>query len=277
MFTLKTITQTWLKSKPIQSSELWDNQKFLFQKGSTISVESVIPMENQHSVITLNQSLQKEFNSYKTLYGYTPHLEIIGDSNKRELFLNVPYFSQLNNQNYLFGPGSRQCNLTACAMYAAYLKPSLLSISNELGYTQFDSYYGDILSKYGDTTDHYAQTEALKELCIESYFSYSLSISDLVLCLQKNTPVVIGVTYKNSGHIIIVTGFNLDKELIYVHDSYGIRYGSSDIYEVGVEAKYDPYSFDLLKRIWVDMGDEKGWGRIATSIDGKSTKLPYNL
>ena len=67
MFTLKTITQTWLKSKPIQSSELWDNQKFLFQKGSTISVESVIPMENQHSVITLNQSLQKESNSYKTL------------------------------------------------------------------------------------------------------------------------------------------------------------------------------------------------------------------
>lgn len=277
MFTLKAITQTWLKSKPIQSSELCDNQKILFQKGSTISVESVIPIENQHSVITLHQPLQKGTNSHKTLYGYTPHLEIIGDNSKRELFLNVPYFSQLDNQTYIFGPGSRQCNLTACAMYASYLKPSLLSISSELGYKQFDSYYGDILSKYGDTTNHYAQTKALKELGIESYFSYSLSIFDLVLCLKKKTPVVLGVTYKNSGHIIIATGFNLDKELIYIHDSYGIRYGSSDIYEIGVEAKFDPYSFDLLKKIWVDMGEEKGWGRIATSIDGKSTKLPYNL
>ena len=72
-------------------------------------------------------------------------------------------------------------------MYAAYLKPSLLSISHELGYKQFDSYYEDILSNYGDTTDHSAQTQALEELGIESYFSYSLSIVDLVLCLQQKT------------------------------------------------------------------------------------------
>ncbi|MCL2931934.1 MAG: hypothetical protein MGG11_06520 [Trichodesmium sp. MAG_R03] len=164
-----------------------DNQKFLFQKGSTISVESIKPTENQHSVITLNQSLQKGTKLYKTLYGYTPHLEIISDNSERELLLNVPYFSQLDNQTHLFGPGSRQCNLTACVMYAAYLKPSLLSISHELGYKQFDSYYEDILSNYGDTSDHSAQTQALEELGIESYFSYSLSIVDLVLCLQQKT------------------------------------------------------------------------------------------
>ena len=67
------------------------------------------------------------------------------------------------------------------------------------------------------------------------------------------------------------------KEVIYIHDPYGIRFGSSDIYEIGAQADFDPYSFELLKHVWTDLGDEAGWSRICTSVSNRNTELPNNL
>ncbi|MGD1705202.1 C39 family peptidase [Dapis sp. BLCC M229] len=197
--------------------------------------------------------------------------------NTRVKKLDVPYFSQLDNDTLYFGPGSRQVNLTSCAMFLAALKPQLMEESKIKNFKEFESYYGETLAKYGDTTDHDAQTKALKDFGVETYFSYTLSLDDLMLCLKAGYPAVLGVAYKTSGHMVVATGFDLDKEQIFVHDPYGIRYGSSNNYDVGAHGAYDTYSFDTLQQIWLDMGSEAGWGRIPVAVDNKKTGLDYNL
>jgi hypothetical protein len=93
-----------------------------------------------------------------------------------------------------------------------------------------------------------------------------MSINDLINCLSKGFPVVMGVAYKSSGHMVLAVGYDLEKEVVYVHDPYGVRYGYSNDYQVGVDGSYDTYSFDLLRRIWVEMGESAGWGRYPTAI-----------
>ena len=56
--------------------------------------------------------------------------------------------------------------------------------------------------------------------------------------------------------MVVATGFDLDKEQVFVHD---------------------PYSFTLLEQIWVDMVSEAGWGRVTLAVDNKKTGLPDNL
>ncbi|MEB3339294.1 glycoside hydrolase family protein, partial [Okeania sp.] len=270
---------TWLKSKPIQSSELWDNQKSFVNKDEKIKVIQILPDAKQHTLLTLeNPRLAVDSKtSLEKVYAYTPHLQYKQPKNVRVKKLDVPYFSQVDNDTLHFGAGSRQCNLTSCAMFLAALKPELMKKAKPCGYKEFESYYGETLAKYGDTTDHEAQTKALRDFGVETYFSYTLSHADLMLCLQAGYPVVLGVAYKSSGHMVVATGFNLDKEQIYIHDPFGIRYGASNAYEIGANGAYDPYSFHTLDQIWLDMGEEAGWGRIPLAIDGKPTGLPYDL
>lgn len=271
------VHSTWLKAKPIQSSELWEKDKSWVKEGDKLKVAQALPGAKQHTKLILEETTLAENRktSLKEAFVYTPHIKYpLGE---RFLKLDVPYFSQVDNSTYHFGPGSRQCNLTSCAMLLAALKPRLAKEVRLNNYIEFESFYGNVLAKYGDTTDHSAQTKALRELGVETYFSYTLSHSDLIMSLKAGYPVVLGVAYRSSGHMVIATGFDLDKEQVYIHDPYGIRYGASNSYEIGANAAYDPYSFATLEKIWLDMGSEAGWGRIPISIDGKSTGLPYGL
>ncbi len=98
-----------------------------------------------------------------------------------------------------------------------------------------------------------------------------------MLCLKAGYPVVLGLAYKSSGHMVLATGFDLNKEQILIHDPYGIRHGTSNSYEIGANGAYDPYSFGTLEQIWLDMGAEAGWGRVPVAVDNKKTGLPDNL
>lgn len=184
-----------------------------------------------------------------------------------ETKLPVPYFNQINNDTNYFGDGNRQCCLTSNAMAAEYLlqiykMETLAQRAQRLGFKEPESAYGHILNKYGDSGDHEANTQALKDLGLKSYFSTSLSIKDVLNSLKKRLPVPAGVHYKSYGHIICIVGANIDKEFFWVHDPYGIRGGISDYYETigGQSGKYDKYSFKIMKQLWETMND--GWGRI---------------
>lgn len=157
------------------------------------------------------------------------------------------------------------------------LKGKLTKMAQEQGFPEPESVYMRAVSKYGDTTDHTAQTAALKDFGIESYFSYSLSAKDLLISLRAGIPVVVGFAYKGSGHICIVVGHDPAARSWLVHDPYGTRHGSSDSYDVGVGGAFDLYSYDSMQQIFWDQGGESGWGRIVTSVEGKSTGLPSNL
>jgi Peptidase_C39 like family len=192
--------------------------------------------------------------------------------------LAVPYFNQANNDTAYFGTGNRQCNLTSNAMAANFILAdrgleSLNQRAMRLGLNEPESAYGKILNKHGDTTDHEANTQALAELGVESYFSTSLSVENAIASLDKRLPMPVGLYYKSSGHIVCLVGYDAKQQFFWVHDPYGIRAGIADYYEAigGQSGKYDKYSFKIMEKLWASQGN--GWGRVFTSVAGKATGL----
>jgi hypothetical protein len=278
----KVIVQadTFLKKKLLGATDLADSEKIFIKKDQAFYVTEYSPDRNQHLLLTLASPLfAKDGKSQlQKVYAYEPHIKIDGDNLNKLIKLPVKYASQLDNDEVIFGPGWRQCNTTSNTMLADYLLGGELTEKAQAqGFPEPESVYMRIVVKYGDTTDHDAQTWALKELGIESYFSYSLSAKDLLLSLKVNIPVVVGFAYKGSGHICIVVGHDPTNKVWLVHDPYGTRHGSSDSYDVGVGGQYDSYSYDVMQQVFWDSGGESGWGRIVTSIKGKPTGLPSGL
>lgn len=191
--------------------------------------------------------------------------------------LAVPYFNTLDNDASIFGGGWRQVNLTAHAMLADYLLQGKLSeFAESRGYSEVESVYMRVLVDYGDTVDFDAHTETLREIGIESYFSKTLSREDVLMSLERGIPVVAGFSFKTSGTVIIIVGYDPITREWLVHDSYGARVGISDQYAVTRGAFYR-YSEEVMNQIFWDLGTEAGWGRIVTQVNGHNTGLPPGL
>lgn len=195
-----------------------------------------------------------------------------------EKLLNVDHFDQNDNDSDLFGPGWRQCCMTSNAMAANYILKqhgleSLTEQAKRLGYSEAESVYGRILNTFGDTTDHTANTRALAELGLDSYFSTSLDIDHIIASIDADMPMPAGLIYKNSGHIACFTGYNKKAKKIIVCDPYGKRQGAQNFYAIigGYSGKNDEYSFDLMREVWANQTN--GWGRIFTHVNGKPTGL----
>jgi len=271
---------TFLKKSLVGSSDLANSEKIFLKKGHEFFVTEYSPDRNQHLLLTLASPVTTMDGKTKIqkVYAYDPHIKIEGEDVNRLIKLPVKYACQLDNDEAIFGPGWRQCNTTSNTMLADYLLNGELSrMAQAQGFPEPESVYMRLVGKYGDTIDHDAQTWALKELGINSYFSYSLSAKDVLLSLKANVPVVVGFAYKGSGHICVIVGHDPDKKNWLIHDPYGTRHGASDSYDVGVGGQYDAYTYDVMQRIFWDGGGEAGWGRIVTSVKGKPTGLPSGL
>ncbi|MEM9567781.1 MAG: C39 family peptidase [Cyanobacteria bacterium P01_E01_bin.34] len=196
---------------------------------------------------------------------------VVGNS-KQLLKLGVKYYSQLDNATDVFGPGSRQCCTSSNAMLLNYLldgKLDVLALQQSQG--QAESVYDDFVARYGDTTNHDAQTRALQEFGVKSYWSTSLSQDFLLKSLKANVPVVIGVLYKRSGHIVVVVGHDPARSGFLVHDPYGTRKGTSNLYAIGQGGEYDLYTYSTLRTLFDPK--KNGWGRVVTSVKGTPTGL----
>ncbi len=191
----------------------------------------------------------------------------------RSIRLDVPYFSQIDNETDKFGSGRRQCNVTANAMLADYLlKGELTQTAQDLGMAEPEDYYDDIVAKYGDTTNNWAQTQALSDLGIASeWLTWQLTQEDIRRSLDQGIPMVIGVKFKVSGHILVVVGEDEVRGGFLIHDPFGIRAGSSDHYQIGADGSYDFYTYKTLKIIFDPQAN--GWGRIVKSVRGEATGL----
>jgi hypothetical protein len=264
---------TILKRRILSSADLADSEKINLLKGAQLEIDDWAPDCNQHISLELAKPAiaQDGKTQLKQVYAYDPHVRIEGDQSNQLIKLPVRYQSQLNNDPSIFGPGWRQCNTSSNAMLADYLlKGDLSKQSKARGFSEPESLYMRIVSKYGDTTDHGAHTKALEELGIESYFSYTLSATDLLASLRSNIPVVAGFAYKGSGHICLIVGYNPANQSWLVHDPYGTRHGASDSYDVGIGGAYDIYTNQTMQQIFWDQGREAGWGRVVTSVNGKA-------
>ncbi|MEL6402355.1 MAG: C39 family peptidase [Cyanobacteria bacterium J06626_4] len=288
----KALGNTFLKASPISSQDLSNKEKIYVPEGHEFFFYRYAPDRNQHVFMELASPLTTldGVTRLANVYGYDPHIQLEGEPDQptggaggrldttKLIKLNVPYFQQNDNDSSVFGAGWRQCNTTSNCMLADYLlQGALTKAAKNKGYREPESVYMRIVAKYGDTIDHAAQTSALKEIGINSYFSYSISSKDVMLSLSYGIPVVVGFAYKSSGHICVITGHDPVKRVFLVHDPYGIRYGASDSYDVNAWAAFDPYSYGTMQQIYWDMGNEAGWGRIVTSVNGKPTGLPTGL
>lgn len=185
----------------------------------------------------------------------------------------VPYNNQNDNSpNKGQGEGWRMCNLTSAAMIAKYLKPSLWP-----QYKDFANGMQDTLSSFGDTTDHTAITMALRSVGIESYFSYAASREDLSHSLYMGVPAILGCKYKAGGHMIVAKGRS--PQGVRAHCPYGERAGTSDSWiEIGGTSGKDEFmSNNWMSAIVFDQGDEAGWIRFFTSVDGKPTGVNVGM
>ena len=139
-------------------------------------------------------------------------------------------------------------------MVAEYLKPGCIKGSD-------DYYFINHFRPNWDSTDHSAQTKALKELGIDSGFSYNLDYEDLDKELAENHPVVIGVLHKGSihqpsgGHMIVVIG---KYESGYIcHDPWGRGFDYANHNGRSVR-----YPYQSLNARWLADGAGTGWGRV---------------
>ena len=174
--------------------------------------------------------------------------------------LEVPYFYQRDNDEALHGPGWRQCNLTSHAMMVDFLLKGALRKEAFKRGIEPEGIYAEALIEFGDTIDHSAHTRCLRDrFGIVSEWRTDLTKADVLAQLGKGFPMPIGVEFKASGHIICAIGYD-DNGLI-VNDPYGSRYGASDEYSV-VGGERDRYSWKLLDKIFWDIGEDCGWGRI---------------
>lgn len=276
MATVTCIESTVLKKRLVGSGDLANSEKINRAKDSQFMATSVICDRNQHLKCKLASPLLAEDGKAKLseVYVYAPHVKAEGGGVMERLQLSVKYASQLDNDPSFFGSGSRQCCTTSNSMLADFLlKGDLTKQAKVKSFAEPESIYMRLVTKYGDTIDHNAQTQALEDLGIQSYYSTRLSQADVIQSLQAGIPVVAGVAYKSSGHIVLIVGHDPIKKEWLLHDPYGSRHGSADVYDVGVGGAYDPYSYDVMQRVFWDMGGEAGQGRIVTAVKGVKTGL----
>jgi lysozyme len=209
---------TWLKRRPIQSSELSAEEKLFVPKGSAHEWDqiSMLPGEVHYRV---NLTAQPDRNWWI----YPPHFKIINDpipnetqpEKPKDLILNVPYYSQRDNQK----DPMRTCFSSSCAMLLKYLKPS--SISS-------DDQYINTVFKHGDTTNPSAQLEALQDYGLAASFRQNGSWDDIDELLDRGIPIPIGILHKGpvtnptgGGHWLVIIGRTADGKSVYVNDPFG--------------------------------------------------------
>lgn len=178
--------------------------------------------------------------------------------------LDVPFYAQNDNERWIDGAhGNTQCNITAHAMLCSYLIPDFASRSKANGFKEPESYLRSKFYNYSTSRgDHDAMTRCLdKDFGLKTEWRYDGDTKDIERLILNDKPVAVGVDYKMAGHILLVVGFYSGGLL--VHDSYGIRAGSSDYYsqinngnsDVGA---FDRYSWETFNAIWYP---GKGWYR----------------
>jgi hypothetical protein len=168
--------------------------------------------------------------------------------------LNVPYYQQVDNK---YEP-MRTCNTSSCAMVARFLGAKISG----------DDQYYQIVRKYGDTTDHTAQTKALAALGIKSTWNTNLGFEDLDKSLEVGLPIVIGILHRGTlaaptgGHMIVVIGRTEKRDYI-CHDPFGSLLDPGGGYTGDVNnGNGVVYPRPVLNRRWLPDDSNCGWGRL---------------
>lgn len=263
--TIQAKVATILKARLVPSGQLQTGEKVNIYKGQALQIKKVTPAKNQHLYVEFVDP------DLKAGYLYAPHWNY----QEERIILPASYYYQTDNPS---GEGYRECCGTSNAIMLNNSRNGWLDAqAKEKGRRQPESIYLDQLALHGDTTNHDANTRALRDLGVDSYWSTSLTLEDLYLSIRNGIVLVVGLDYKgpDHGHIVAVVGIDIKKRTVIVHDPYGAREGPSNSWIVNEinaneRGKFDVYSLDTFEYLWFPEGS-RGWGRIVTHIMGVPT------
>jgi Peptidase_C39 like family len=252
--TLKILTSTVLKRKPVQSAQLPDDQKQSITAGKEFELSTFTP-ERDHVRCTFAKDTFKEIDTW---YSFGKHAEIRQDGKlvyprtiPASVKLDIPYKSQRDNE--LNPDGS--CNVTSLAMCLEFL-----GASRKEDYGQFEDELYDYADRHG-LSRHDPHDLAL---IVEAYgcrddFRTNATIEQVKEWLAAGKPAVTHGYFTDFGHIVVLAGY--DEQGFLVHDPFGEwnswgylrnEFGISDY-----KGEYIAYSYDLITHVC--MPDDSFW------------------
>lgn len=246
---------SWLKRRPIQSSELPAEEKLFVPKGSAHEWDEITMLPGEvHYKVKLSAQPDRDW------WFFPNHFKIINDpianetapEEPKDIILNVPYYSQRDNQR----DPLRTCFSSSCAMLLKYLKPG--SITS-------DDQYINTVFQHGDTTSPSAQLEALQDYGLSASFKQNGSWDDIDDLLERGIPIPIGVLHKGpvsnpsgGGHWLVIIGRTADGKSLYVNDPFGEMSLVNGGY-VNTKGAKLKYSKQNLGPRWLVESPTSGW------------------
>lgn len=158
--------------------------------------------------------------------------------------LDVPYFTQLDNENNPHG----SCNVTSIAMCMVYLGHSP---NGARGEQIEDELYEYCLDNGLDRHSPIDLAKVVKAYGYKDDFQENAKWGDVKKWLASGNPCVVHGYFTRSGHITAIVGYN-EKGWI-IHDPYGEWYEWG--YDTSVSGKSLTYSYGMMKQICGSDGD----------------------
>jgi len=156
--------------------------------------------------------------------------------------LNIPYFSQLDNVLNPFG----SCNVTSIAMCLYFLGIR----GNGNGQLE-DQLYRQMESMGLSRHSPYDLAQLVRQYRKKDNFNPAASWQSVKDWLMRKNPIVVHGYFTNSGHIIVIRGFN-EKGFI-VNDPYGEFW--KDGYDNNTSGENLTYSYELMRDRCGNNGD----------------------
>jgi uncharacterized protein YvpB len=249
--TLKIETNTVLKRKPLQSSELPEEQKQAISAGRQFKIDSYT-IERDHVRCFLSEETIKDTNIW---YAFGKHIKIFRESQvyprtlPATIKLKVPYKSQRDN---VLNPDGA-CNVTSIAMCLRFLgatpKRSEIQFEDEL--------YNHAIQKGYSRHSPYDLAKIVQDYGFRDDFRTNATIEQVRNWLADGNPVVIHGYFTDFGHIVAVAGY--DERGFFVHDPYGEWFGwGYDLNEPGRndrKGEYIHYSYTMIERLCIPDGN----------------------
>ncbi len=248
---LKIESNTVLKRKPIQSSELPEDQKHAIESGKQFQIDSYT-IDRGHVRCFFSNDTFKDTNVW---YAFGKHVKIFRDTQvyprtlPAALKLSIPYKSQRDN---VLNPDGA-CNVTSIAMCLRYLNAARKESAG-----QFEDELYNYASRKGYSRHNpFDLAKIVQDYGMRDEFRTDATIEQLRSWLADGNPAVIHGYFTDFGHIVAVTGYN---ELgFFVHDPYGewFWWGYDLNDPDGNDSKGESlhYSYTMIERLCIPDGN----------------------
>jgi uncharacterized protein YvpB len=243
---LRTLTNTVFKQRPIESKELPDREKISINRDREFPIDTFTRERNHLRVTFQDEALA----GLDTWYAFGDHVEVLGQSSQepgtsrlypkprpRIIQLDCPYLSQLDN----FENPTGACNVTSVAMCLKYF-----GIPQRTNARQFeDELYRYALDNNLSRHSPYDLAKIVRDYGAQDEFRTNASFDEVKDWLADLKPVIVHGYFTSYGHIVVLVGYDEEREQFFVHDPYGEWFSTG--YRTDLSGKYQRYSYRMIR------------------------------